>query len=247
MRPSADSGRPVVAAGDVVAQVRAVGKTYGSGAAATHALLGIDLELRAGELVALTGPSGSGKSTLLHILGSMDTPSSGRVTVLDQDITSLDDDAASAFRNRHLGFVFQFFHLVPSLTVVENVALPARLAGRPAAAARAQAAELVERVGLADKLHRFPDELSGGERQRCAIARALVNDPVVVLADEPTGNLDHTAGGAVMDLLAELGAERRTAVLVATHDPAVASAADREFALRDGRHDPAGFLVRSDG
>ncbi len=227
--PTVGDGQPAVAR---CAELR---KVYGSGAAAVTALDGIDLTLRRGEVVALTGPSGSGKSTLLHILGTMDVPSSGTVDVLGHDLSELDDESASAFRNQHLGFIFQFFHLVPSLSVADNIGLPARLAGQPHGAISARAAELARRVGLGDKLERLPDELSGGQRQRVALARALVNGPGLVLADEPTGNLDHNAGGAVMQLLSELARERDVAVLVATHDPAVTAAAEREIALLDGR------------
>ncbi len=218
----------------VVVRCEQLTKIYGRGDIATRALDRVDLELRAGEVVALTGPSGSGKSTLLHILGTMDVPTSGSATVLDHELGRLDDEAASVFRNRHLGFIFQFFHLVPSLTARENIALPGRLAGRPRAECDAVAADLARRVGLGEHLERFPDQLSGGQRQRVALARALLNSPALVLADEPTGNLDHAAGGEVMDLLIRLGKEEGVAVLVATHDPAVTGAADREIALLDG-------------
>jgi ABC-type lipoprotein export system ATPase subunit len=220
---------------DVVATCRKLRKVYGSGSTATVALDDLDLQLLAGEIVALTGPSGSGKSTLLHLLGAMDAPTGGTVSVAGQDLAGLDDRDASAFRGRHLGFVFQFFHLMPALTALENVALPALLAGQGRAAARERARRLAARVGVEALLERFPDELSGGQRQRVAVARALVNDPALVLADEPTGNLDHAAGGEVLGLLAELGHERGVAVLVATHDPAVRAAADREVRLEDGR------------
>jgi len=220
---------------EIVARVQDLGRTYGRGGAAAVALAGVDLALRRGEVVVLTGPSGSGKSTLLHILGAMDEPTSGRVSVAGQDLAGLSDAEASAFRNRHVGFVFQSFHLVPSLSVLDNIALPGRLAGRPPADVAADATALAVRVGLGELLARRPDQLSGGQRQRVAIARALVNRPALVLADEPTGNLDHAAGREVMRLLAELSRERGAAVLVATHDPLVTAAADREVALLDGR------------
>jgi ABC-type lipoprotein export system ATPase subunit len=210
-------------------------KVYGSGTSAAVALEGVDLLLQRGEFVALTGPSGSGKSTLLHLLGAMDRPSSGRVEVAGVDLAALDDERASAFRNRHLGFVFQFFHLMPALDAAANIALPARLAGRPDSEIRGVVAGLAERVGVAELLERLPEELSGGQRQRVAIARALVNDPDLVLADEPTGNLDHAAGAQILDLLHALAGERGTAVLVATHDPLVTARSDREVALLDGR------------
>jgi len=220
---------------DVVARCSALTRVYGQGDTATRALDGVDVALVAGEVVALTGPSGSGKSTLLHLLGAMDRATSGTVEVAGEDLARLDDARASAFRNRHLGFVFQFFHLMPSLSALANIALPARLAGEPAAAAEARARELAERVGVGALMDRLPDQLSGGQRQRVAVARALVNAPALVLADEPTGNLDHVAGADVVQLLVDLGHERGTAVLVATHDPAVTAAADRELTLADGR------------
>ena len=219
---------------EVVARAIGVRKVYGSGDAAVFALRDVDLALRRGEVVALTGPSGSGKSTLLHLLGAMDAPDAGRVEVAGHDLSRLDDEAASAFRNRRVGLVFQSFHLMPSLTVRENIALPARLAGRPAAQVETVVRGLAQRVGLQALLDRRPDQLSGGQRQRVAVARALVNGPALVLADEPTGNLDHVAGGEVMRLLVELGRETGAAVLVATHDPLVTAAADREVRLMDG-------------
>ncbi|MHC4845538.1 MAG: ABC transporter ATP-binding protein [Planctomycetota bacterium] len=235
-RPLHDDVNPPSASDDaVVARCEGLRKVYGSGAGAVVALDHLDLTLRPGEVVALTGPSGSGKSTLLHILGAMDTPSGGVVEVLGHDLSALDDEAQSVFRNRHLGFIFQFFHLVPSLTVAENIALPARLGGARRDAIERLARPLAERVGLGAMLDRFPDQLSGGQRQRVAMARALVNEPALVLADEPTGNLDHSAGGEVMRLLVELARERDVAVLVATHDPAVTAAAHREVVLADGR------------
>ena len=227
------------AGGEVVARVENLGRTFGRGGAAAVALADVSLQLRRGEVVALTGPSGSGKSTLLHIRGAMDEPSAGRVVVAGHDLAGLCDEAASAFRNRHVGFVFQSFHLVPSLDVQENIALPGRLAGRDARQVAREAAALAARVGLGELLERRPDQLSGGQRQRVAIARALVNGPALILADEPTGNLDHAAGAGVMALLAELSRERGAAVLVATHDPLVTAAADREIRLVDGRIAPA--------
>lgn len=221
--------------GGEAARCERVTKLYGRGDAAVSALAAVDLRLERGEVVALTGPSGSGKSTLLHLLGAMDECSSGRVVVAGRELAGLDDAQASEFRNRHLGFVFQMFHLVPSLSALDNVALPARLGGEREAHARERAALLLERVGVGELARRTPDRMSGGQRQRVAMARALVNDPVLVLADEPTGNLDHTTGGAIVDLLVDLGHERNVCVLVATHDPAVTAAADRELRLEDGR------------
>lgn len=210
-------------------------KTYGRGSNATAALTQINLRVAPGEVVALTGPSGSGKSTLLHLLGAMDTASSGNVVVGGQDLCALDDHAASTFRNQRLGFVFQFFHLMSSLSVLDNIALPSRLGGHPADQARGHALQLAERVGIAELAERSPDTLSGGQRQRVAVARALINNPDLILADEPTGNLDHVSGAEIIELLARLGHERGVAVMVATHDPAVTAASDREIRLVDGR------------
>jgi len=210
-------------------------KTYGRGSSATPALTQVNVRVAPGEVVALTGPSGSGKSTLLHLLGAMDTASSGKVVVGGQDLSALDDQAASTFRNQRLGFVFQFFHLMSSLSVLDNIALPARLGGLPTDQARSHALQLAERVGVAALADRSPDTLSGGQRQRVAVARALINNPALILADEPTGNLDHVSGAEVIELLAGLGHERGVAVMVATHDPAVTAASDREIRLVDGR------------
>ncbi len=218
-----------------VASCRALCRTYGSGPTAVSALLDLDLDLAAGQVTALTGPSGSGKSTLLHIMGAMDSPTSGSISVAGADLSDLDDEAASRFRNQHLGFVFQFFHLIPSLSVVENIALPGRLGGTPAAEAEQRAAELVARVGLAGKEQRLPDALSGGQQQRVAVARALINKPSLVLADEPTGNLDHASGADIMRLLLELAEEQQIAALVATHDPQVREFSQRVLVLDDGR------------
>jgi len=229
---------PEPAPDGVAARVTGLSKVYGSGPTATVALDDVDLVLRRGEVVALTGPSGSGKSTLLHLLGAMDEPTAGTVQVAGLALAGLTDAQASAFRNRHVGFVFQSFHLVPTLTVQENIALPGRLAARPAAEVAAQAAALAARVGLGAMLQRRPDQLSGGERQRVAIARALINDPALLLADEPTGNLDHANGAGIIQLFRELSRERGLAVLVASHDPLVSAAADRRVTLHDGRLQP---------
>jgi ABC-type lipoprotein export system ATPase subunit len=181
------------------------------------------------------GPSGSGKSTLLHICGALDLPTAGRVTVLGEDLTRATDAVLTTFRRRHLGFIFQSFHLLPTLSALENVLVPARLARAPRRESQVHAAALLERVGLSGRLSHRPSQLSGGERQRVAIARALVLGPEVVLADEPTGNLDHEIGGAVLRLLLDLAHEERRTVLIVTHDPEVAQACDRTVRLRDGR------------
>lgn len=210
-------------------------KIYTDGAP-VRALDGVNLEIAAGEFVAITGPSGSGKSTLLNLIGTLDRPTSGRVVVDGVDVSTLRGDALADFRRERIGFVFQMFHLVPTLTALENVMLPLvpyrrglkfRLEGR--------AKELLEVIGLGDRLHHLPGQLSGGEQQRVAIARALINTPKVILADEPTGNLDSKAGAEIVALLRTLNRERGITVLVATHNATVAEQADRTIRLRDGR------------
>lgn len=209
-------------------------KTYRQGGAELHALDGIDLHIAQGEFVAIMGPSGSGKSTLLNVLGGLDRPDSGRYRLAQDEISALDDDAASDVRNRRIGFVFQSFHLLPRLTVLENVLLPQRYARTADPQAPARARTLLERIGLGQRLDHLPGQLSGGQSQRAAIARALLNQPALLLADEPTGNLDSGSAAEVMALLLELHAGGQTLVLV-THDPAIASRAQRTIHLRDGR------------
>jgi putative ABC transport system ATP-binding protein len=197
------------------------------------ALAGIDLRIGRGELVALTGPSGSGKSTLLHLAGALDLPTSGEVIVDGTSVASLDAAGRARLRNHTIGFVFQAFHLAPGLTVAENVALPAILAKQRAPDIRERVDDLLDLVDLASKAHRRPGQLSGGEQQRAAVARALVMDPAIVLADEPTGNLDTAAGGLVVDLLLAAHDAGRT-VVIATHDLRLAARAQRIVHLRDG-------------
>ncbi|MES2161202.1 MAG: ABC transporter ATP-binding protein [Pseudomonadota bacterium] len=217
-------------------ELRQIRKTYRQGGNDIRALDGIDLHIASGEFVAIMGPSGSGKSTLLNVLGALDRPDSGRYRLADDEISALDDDAASAVRNRRIGFVFQSFHLLPRLTVLENVLLPQRYArdADPEAAGRALA--LLERIGLGERTGHLPGQLSGGQLQRAAIARALLNRPALLLADEPTGNLDSKSATDVMALLKELHAGGQTLVLV-THDPDIAAGAQRTIHLRDGRID----------
>ena len=212
-----------------------VTRVYDSGARRVEALRGVTLALNAGTVTAIVGPSGSGKSTLLHICGALDQPTQGSVTVLDTDLSHADDRTLTRFRREHLGFIFQFFHLLPTLSALENVMLPARLARRGRRLAEAQASALLERVGLSTRVEHRPSELSGGERQRVAIARALVLDPAIILADEPTGNLDHDTGQQVLQLLFDLAHERQRTVFIVTHDQEVARACDQTIALRDGR------------
>ena len=223
---------------------------YGTGAARVEVLKNVSLALRAGEFVALMGPSGSGKSTFLHLAAGLLAPSSGRIEVGGQNVTAMGDAAATRFRRRHMGIVFQAFNLLETLTVRENIVLPVRLDhGKPDAA---RVAELVGKLGLEGKEGRLPSELSGGEQQRVAIARALYAKPDVVLADEPTGNLDARASHAICALLRELNRTEQSAILLVTHDPVVAAAATRVCFLKDGRiaadfatgHDPAAISAR---
>jgi putative ABC transport system ATP-binding protein len=194
---------------------------------------GVSLDVAAGEVVAITGPSGSGKSTLLGLIAGLDTPSAGSIAVDGVDVTGLGETALARFRRRTLGFVFQSYHLIPTLTAAENVAVPLELADvpEPLAAARDRLAE----VGLAGRADHYPAQLSGGEQQRVAIARAVALTPPLLLADEPTGNLDSATGGQIVDLLLELNRERRSTLLLVTHDALLAARAGRAIALRDGR------------
>jgi len=205
----------------------------GMGSTEVHALRGVDMQIAAGEFVVLMGSSGSGKSTLLHLLGCLDTPTAGTYRLEGRDVSALSHDERAAVRNRWIGFVFQSFHLLSRLDALENVALPLLYCGR-SGNAQERATDALARVGLADRMHHHPAELSGGERQRVAIARALVNDPAIVLADEPTGNLDSQTGTEVMQLLAELHADGRT-ILMVTHDVQIAGYAQRTLYIQDGR------------
>jgi len=210
-----------------------VSKRFRRGQEDVVALAGVDLRLEPGEFLALVGPSGSGKSTLLHVAGGLDTPDAGRVLIDGTDLATLSTAARARLRRRHLGFVFQFFHLIPTLTVAENVALPLLLDGRRDG--RTRALDVLERVGVGHRAAHLPGELSGGEMQRTAIARALVARPALVLADEPTGNLDSATGAAILDLLAEQVADTGASLLMVTHDMGAAMRADRVATLRDGK------------
>ena len=211
-----------------------VTKAYDRGRPDLLALRGVDLSIAAGELLAVMGPSGGGKSTLLHLLGGLDTPTSGEVTVGGRRVDRLSESARAKLRRRHVGYVFQAFNLVSNLSVADNVELPVLLAGGSPAAARARRHELLERVGLAGESAKSPGQLSGGQQQRVAIARALANQPAMILADEPTGNLDSAMARQVLELLADEHRAGQTVVLV-THDPRVAAAASRVVVLEDGR------------
>lgn len=209
-------------------------KTYGSGDTAVTALRGINVRLDEGEFVAVMGPSGCGKSTLLHLIGGLDRPTSGDVTLAGQSIAALDDDALTAVRRRQIGFIFQFYNLLPVLNATENAALPLILDGMKPAEARSRATEWLKRMGLADRLTHRPNQLSGGQQQRVAIARALVTEPALILADEPTGNLDSAAGNEIAALLKQITSEWGRTVLMVTHDPRIAAYADRIIFLKDG-------------
>ena len=218
-----------------VLQLTGVGKTYRRGDEQVRVLVDFDFTLNAGEFVVVTGPSGAGKSTLLHVAGGLDAPDSGTVAVAGQDVWAMSTGARAAFRRRNLGFVFQFFNLVPMLTAVENVSLPLVLDGMSARSADARAEELLERIGLGQRARHRPAELSGGQMQRVAVARALVARPSLILADEPTGNLDSQSSTEVLDLLRSLSDEDGAAVVLVTHDQAAVRYGTRGVHLVDGR------------
>jgi len=210
-------------------------RTYVVGDSRVQAVAGVSLSLDAGDFVALVGPSGCGKSTLLHLCGAMDRPTAGTVRLEGVALESLGDDELTRTRRDRVGFVFQFFNLLPTLTVLENVALPALLAGGRSAVAEPAARALLDRVGLASRLSHYPRQLSGGEMQRAAVARALVQRPALLIADEPTGNLDSESGRLVLDLLTAVQRDMGVTLLLATHDRDIASAASRVVRMRDGR------------
>jgi putative ABC transport system ATP-binding protein len=214
-------------------QLREVSKTVRSGDQPLTILHPLTLDVPRGQFMAIVGPSGSGKSTLLGLIAGLDAPTSGAVLIDGVDITRLDEDALARLRGEKIGFVFQFFHLIPSLTAFENVSVPMEIAG--AADARRRAKTLLEEVGLSDRAHHYPSQLSGGEQQRIALARALANAPPIVLADEPTGNLDTATGHHILELLREIHRARGTTIILVTHDAELAAIADSRLVLRDGR------------
>ena len=224
--PNSAENRPLI-------DLRGVGLSLGGSAGRVDILRGVDLSIRRGEIVGLVGPSGSGKTTLLMVLGGLERPDSGTARVAGVDLSAADENALAAFRRNHLGIVFQSFQLLPTMTALENVAVPLELAGAADARARARAA--LEAVGLGHRLTHYPGQLSGGEQQRVAIARAFAPRPALILADEPTGNLDSASGAKVVELLFGLAAEHGTALLLITHDPALAARCGRILRMEDGR------------
>ena len=220
---------------EMLLSARGLTKTYVMGKRSLEVLRGVDVDIARGDFLALRGASGAGKSTLLHLIGGLDTPNSGEIIFNGQSFNDFSESKLTSFRNRSVGFVFQSYHLLPELTALENVCLTARIARIPADVAKTRATELLARVGLKDRLDHKPSELSGGEQQRVAIARALINEPVLLLADEPTGNLDSRTGGEIMELLQSLRTEKQTTLIIATHDAKVAAHAENVIELVDGR------------
>ncbi len=217
-----------------IIRMSGIRKVYDTGKVKVEALKGIDLDIRAGEMIAIVGPSGSGKSTLMNLLGCLDTPTEGTYEIGGENVSGVTRDTLAEIRNRRVGFVFQNFNLLPHITAQENVELPLLFGGRPPKDRRQCAADLLTRVGLGDRLEHKPTELSGGQMQRVAIARALAMDPDIILADEPTGNLDTSSGTDIMSIFTDLWKSGRTLVII-THDPALAKRASRIVEIRDGR------------
>jgi len=227
MRTTEDWVQPLV-------RLKDIKKTYLMGRVPVNALRGLDLEINDGEMVAIMGPSGSGKTTLLNVIGLLDSPSTGSYKLVGDEVAKLPDRKRSQLRNKRFGFVFQVYNLLPRLTAAENVMIPLIYGGVPRRERRPRTEAALEAVGLKDRMRHRPSELSGGEQQRVAIARALVNEPSVVLADEPTGNLDSKSGAAIMDLIQQLHRDRKVTVVLVTHDPNIATRAERTIHLQDG-------------
>ena len=219
---------------EIILKVRNLTRTYVENKVSTAVLKGINLDIEAGKITAVTGKSGSGKSTLLHILGTLDKPTSGEIIFKGQDLTTLSNDAKAAFRNKNLGFIYQFHYLLGDFTALENVMLPSLIGGRSEKEAKEKALKILEQVGLKDRVDFHPGELSGGQRQRVAIARALCHDPDLILADEPTGNLDATNAASVFELFSSLVKEKKTSVIMVTHDETLATLCDRKVVIKDG-------------
>lgn len=218
---------------DTVIRVQNITKTYHMGEIEVHALCGVTFEIQRGEMLSIMGPSGSGKSTLMNILGCLDRPTQGGYTLDGEEVSQLSDDQLATVRNRKVGFVFQTFNLLARTTALTNVELPLRYSG-VTTGRKERARQALDAVGLSDRIYHHPNELSGGQQQRVAIARALVNDPAIIMADEPTGNLDSKSGKEIMDLILSLNHERGTTVIIVTHDPAIAAFTQRIIHLRDG-------------
>lgn len=219
---------------DAILDARNLHKRYEIGPRSLEVLRGVSVRIARGEFIAMRGASGAGKSTLLHLLGGLDSPNVGEVWFNGKNLAELPNTIAAELRNTKVGFIFQAYHLLPELDALENVCLPARMARMPASAAEARGRELLTRVGLKERVEHRPNELSGGEQQRVAIARALINSPELILADEPTGNLDSHTGGEIMDLLCQLRSEHKTTLVIATHDAEVAARAPKTLQLADG-------------
>ena len=230
-----DEKRPFPTPFSPIVQINGLHKSFSEGSQTRDVLHGLDITFYQGEFVALFGQSGSGKSTLLNLISGIEQPDSGQICINSVEMTALRERERTLFRRDHIGFIFQFFNLIPTLTVLENVTLPQELAGKKETAVRPLALELLARVGLADRRDAFPDKLSGGEQQRVAIARALAHDPMLLLADEPTGNLDEETGALVLDLLLELTRAAGKTLIMATHNPEIAHLADRVLRVVDGR------------
>lgn len=232
--PTAVTKPPFTTVSPIV-QIAGLHKAFREGSQTRDVLHGLDITFYQGEFVALFGQSGSGKSTLLNLISGIEQPDGGKIQINGVEMTALRERERTLFRRDHIGFIFQFFNLIPTLTVLENVTLPQELAGKKETAVRPRALELLTRVGLADRCDAFPDKLSGGEQQRVAIARALAHDPMLLLADEPTGNLDEETGALVLNLLLELTRDAGKTLIMATHNPAIAHLADRALRVVDGR------------
>jgi len=218
-----------------VVDARDITKVYQMGEVEVHALRGLSVKIAPGEILSIMGPSGSGKSTLMNILGCLDRPTSGDYYLNGESVANLNDDQLAEIRNRGVGFVFQSFNLLPRATALANVELPMRYSALNGRSKKEVATQALEAVGLGDRIHHRPNELSGGQMQRVAIARALVNDPAIIMADEPTGNLDTTSGDEIMGLLKNLNKERGTTLIIVTHDPEIAELTNRVISIRDGR------------
>lgn len=216
-------------------KVNTLSRQYTMGSETVHALAGVDLEIQQGEFIGIIGPSGSGKSTLLYLLGGLDHPTSGQIWFGEEDIANMDDDVLAKFRQRMIGFVFQSFNLIPTMTAVQNVSFPLIFAGVSQTERYERAKTLLEMVGLGDRLDHKPTELSGGQQQRVSIARSLVNNPSVILADEPTGNLDSKSGGDVIDILKRLNQEEGRTIIMVTHDQSLLDVTTRHIQIRDGK------------